>query len=78
MQVTGEGWLNLVSNKIDCKLNVDMKNMPEFPLYVYGPLAKPTTSIGAGKLVLNAIGGITTGIGNIFGSMFKAVGNAFR
>lgn len=78
MQVSGEGWLNLVSNKIDCKLNVDMKNMPEFPLYVYGPVDNPTTSIGAGKLVLNAIGGISAGIGNLFGNLFKGLGNIFR
>lgn len=78
MEVSGEGWLDLVSDKVDCKLNVNMKNVPDFPLYVYGPVNNPKTSIGAGKLVLNALGGITSGIGNLFGGLFRGIGNIFK
>lgn len=77
MQVSGEGWLNLTSRKIDCKLNVNMNNLPDFPLYVYGPIDKPSTAIGAGKMVLNALGGLTSGIGNMFGNLVKGLVNIF-
>lgn len=77
MQVIGEGWLNLTSRKIDCKLNVNMDNLPDFPLYVYGPIDKPSTAIGAGKMVLNALGDITSGIGNMFGNLVKGLVNIF-
>lgn len=78
MIASGKGWMNLEKNTIDSTLNVNMKNMPDFPLYIYGPVAKPTTSIGAGKLVLNAIGGFTSGVANILGGMFDGVVNIFK
>lgn len=78
MQAAGEGWLNLNSRKIDCKLNVNMKNLPDFPLYIYGPMSDPTTSVGAGRMVLNALGGIGSGIGSLFGNLVKGVGNIFK
>lgn len=78
LQVSGKGWMNLEKNTIDSTLNVNMNNVPDFPLYIYGPLDKPKTSIGAGMMVLNAIGGFTTGIANIFGGMIDGVANIFR
>lgn len=78
LQVNGGGEVNLVSKKIDCNFNVNMKNLPDFPLYVYGPMDNPKTSIGAGKMVINAIGGITTGIANVFGGLVQGTLNIFR
>lgn len=78
LQVSGKGWMNLEKNTIDSTLNVNMKNVPDFPLYIYGPVEKPKTSIGAGKMMLNAIGGFTSGIANIFGGMVEGVANIFR
>lgn len=78
MQVNGGGEINLVSQKIDCNFNVNMKNLPDFPLYVYGPMDNPKTSIGAGKMVINAIGGIPTGIARVFGGLVQGTLDIFR
>lgn len=67
----GGGSANLNNQKLDCKFDVDMKGVPDFPLTLTGSFRQPKTSIGAGKLVLNAIGGIATGIGDAIGSVAK-------
>ncbi|MBQ7584623.1 MAG: hypothetical protein IJU40_00030 [Desulfovibrionaceae bacterium] len=58
LKLKGRGELNLTKQTIDCKFDVDKRGMPHFPLYIEGPLAKTKTSIGAGQLILNAIGGL--------------------
>lgn len=78
LKVNGGGWVNLANHKIDCNFNIDMKGLPNFPLHLYGTFDKPQTSIGAGKMVLNAIGGITGGIADIFGGIIQGTLNIFR
>lgn len=78
MRVSGKGWLNLVSDKIDCELEASLRGLPDFPLYIYGPLQKPKTSIGAGKMVVNAIGGVATGAVDILGGAFNGLLKIFR
>lgn len=77
LEVTGGGSLNLVSRNIDCAFQVNMKGIPDFPLYIYGPVAKPKTSIGAGKMILNAVGGITTGFVDAIGGVLRGAWGIF-
>lgn len=78
LSVTGKGSLNLDNKKLDCKLDVSMKGLPDFPLTVSGTMDKPKTSIGAGKLVINAIGEIAGGIGDAIGGVANTVWKIFR
>lgn len=78
LAVNGEGWINLVNDTLDCELNVNMRGLPEFPLHLYGTIKKTETSIGAGRMVANAIGGITSGMANVIGGIFKGALNIFR
>ncbi len=66
LQVDGGGWLDMDKETLDCNFNVNMKGLPNFPLRIHGSLDKPKTSIGAGTLILNAIGGIGQGIIDLF------------
>ena len=78
LKVKGGGWINLTNQKLDCNFNVDMKGLPNFPLHLYGTLDKTQTSIGAGKMVMNARGGITSGLVDIFGGLVEGTLNIFR
>lgn len=78
LKVKGGGWINLTNQKLDCNFNVDMKGLPNFPLHLYGTLDKTQTSIGAGKMVMNALGGITSGLVDIFGGVVEGTLNIFR
>lgn len=78
LTTTGSGSLNLVNKTIDCNFTVNMKGLPEFPLRVYGSVDKPKTSIGAGKLILNTITGITTGFVDILGGIVEGTWKLFR
>lgn len=78
LSVNGGGWINLVDDRLDCELNVNMRGLPEFPLRLYGTIKKPETSIGAGRMVANAIGGFTSGVVNVIGGIFKGALNIFR
>ena len=78
LKVKGGGWINLTNQKLDCNFNVDMKGLPNFPLHLYGTLDKTQTSIGAGKMVMNALGGITSGLVDIFGGLVEGTLNIFR
>lgn len=69
LSLKGGGTLNLDSKKLNCRFDVDMKGVPDFPLTLTGSLSNPKTSIGAGKMVLNAIGGIASGIGDAIGGI---------
>ena len=66
LKLTGKGELNLNKLTIDCTFEVDKKGMPYFPIYIEGTLDKTKTSIGAGQLILNAIGGMFGGLIGIF------------
>lgn len=78
LRATGKGEINLVRKKIDCNFEIDMKGLPNFPLYIYGSLNDPKTRVGAGKLILNALGGITQGIGSLFGGIGKGIISIFQ
>ncbi|MDE5878855.1 MAG: hypothetical protein K2G99_02335, partial [Desulfovibrio sp.] len=78
LTTTGSGSLNLVSRTIDCNFTVNMRGLPEFPLRVYGSMDKPKTSIGAGKLILNTITGITSGIVDVLGGIVEGTWKLFR
>ncbi|MCR5814477.1 MAG: hypothetical protein K6G15_08325 [Desulfovibrio sp.] len=66
LKLTGNGDLNLNKLTIDCTFEVDKKGMPIFPIYIEGTLDKTKTSIGAGQLILNALGGMFGGLIGIF------------
>ena len=55
-----------------------MKNFPDFPLRLYGSLDNSKTSIGAGTLLLNTIGGITQGFIDILGGVVEGTWRLFR
>lgn len=75
--VTGGGWYNLQTNKLDCTFNVNAKGLPDFPLYVYGPVNNLQKRIGAGKMIINAVGGAASGFVNAIGSALRGVWNIF-
>ena len=66
LKLTGKGELDLNKQSIDCTFEVDKKGMPYFPIYIEGTLDKTKTSIGAGQLILNALGGIFGAFFGIF------------
>ncbi len=78
LTATGGGSINLVNKKLDCNFTVNMKGLPEFPLRLYGNLDKPKTSIGAGKLILNTISGITSGFVDVLGGIVEGTWRLFR
>lgn len=78
LKVSGTSSLKFANQDLDCKFNVDMKGWPDFPLYIYGPLSNIKTSIGAGKLALNAIGEVVGGFTNAIGGLFKGAINIFK
>ena len=78
LTVTGGGWIDLNSETLDCNFTVNMKNLPEFPMRLYGSLDNSKTSIGAGKLLLNTIGGITQGFVDVLGSVVEGTWKLFR
>ncbi len=78
LTATGGGSIDLVSKKLDCNFTVNMKGLPEFPLRLYGNLDKPKTSIGAGKLILNTISGITSGFVDVLGGIVEGTWRLFR
>lgn len=78
MNIDGKGYLNLVKKDLDYTLNVNMKGVPDFPLYIYGPFDKPKTRVGAGRLVLNALGSVATGLGNFLGGFGDGLAKLFK
>ena len=77
MTVNGGGWVNLNKGTLDCNLNVNKKNVPDFPLRLYGSLGAMKTSIGAGTLLLNTLGSIAGGVVNIFGGLIQGTRRLF-
>lgn len=78
LKVHGGGWIDLNSETLDCNFTVNMKNLPDFPLRLYGSLHDSKTSIGAGKLILNTIGGITSGFVDVLGGIVEGTWKLFR
>lgn len=78
LKVTGGGAVNLVTQDMDCNFTVDMQSLPEFPLHLYGSMSKPKTSIGAGTLILNTLGGITKGFVDVLGGIVDGAWRLFR
>ncbi|RRD69534.1 MULTISPECIES: AsmA-like C-terminal region-containing protein [unclassified Desulfovibrio] len=78
MKLDGGGWVDLDKRTLDCTLTVNKTNLPEFPLRLYGSLDKPQTSIGAGKFLLNTLGGITQGVFDVFGGLVQGAWKIFR
>ena len=78
LKVHGGGWIDLNKETLDCNFTVNMKNLPDFPLRLYGSLHDSKTSIGAGKLILNTIGGITSGFVDVLGGIVEGTWKLFR
>ena len=78
LKVNGGGWIDLNKETLDCNFTVNMKNLPDFPMRLYGSLDNSKTSIGAGKLLLNTIGGITQGFVDVLGSVVEGTWKLFR
>ena len=78
LTVTGGGWVDLNNETLDCNFTVNMKNLPEFPMRMYGSLDNSKTSIGAGKLLLNTLGGLTMGVVDVLGSVVEGTWKLFR
>ena len=72
------GWIDFNNETLDCNFTVNMKNFPDFPLRLYGSLENSKTSIGAGTLLLNTIGGITQGFIDVLGSVVEGTWRLFR
>lgn len=78
LQIAGGGWIDFNNETLDCNFNVNMKNVPDFPLRLYGSMGNPKTSIGAGTLILNTIGGITKGFVDVLGGIVQGTWKLFR
>lgn len=78
LQVDGGGWINFNSETLDCNFNVSMKNVPDFPLRLYGGLSNTKTSIGAGTFILNTLGDITKGFVDVLGGIVEGTWKLFR
>lgn len=78
LQVAGGGWIDFNSQTLDCNFDVSMKNIPDFPLRLYGNLDNTKTSIGAGTLILNTLGDITRGFVDVLGGIVEGTWKLFR
>lgn len=78
LQVGGGGWINFNSETLDCNFSVSMKNVPDFPLRIYGSLSNTKTSIGAGTFILNTLGDITKGFVDVLGGIVEGTWKLFR
>lgn len=78
MTISGGGWINLDRQTLDCNFSVNMSNTPDIPLRLYGSLLDSKRSIGAGRLILNAIGGIATGFVDALGAMARGATSIFH
>lgn len=78
VDISGNGWYNMSSQKLECNLNVDLDGLPAFPLRLYGSANDVKTSIGAGKMLVNAVGDVASGLANAVGGVIKGAWNIFR
>ena len=73
LHISGNGWFDMENETLDYNFIVDMRGVPEFPLRLYGTIDNTKTSIGAGKLILNTIGGVVKGLFNIIGGLVNSL-----
>lgn len=78
MEITGGGWFNLDKKTLDCNFNINMKGLPDIPMRLHGSLADCKTSIGAGQLILNTIGGVASGFVDVLGGVARGAIGLFR
>jgi uncharacterized protein involved in outer membrane biogenesis len=62
MNATGKGHLNLVQERLDYLLYVDIPVMPTIPVRIHGPFSKLDIDLKVGKMVKGALKGIGKGI----------------
>ena len=72
---SGGGWVNLNTDTLDVRLQVNMYRIPEFPVRFYGSLSAPQRSINAGKAIIDTLGNLGTGVLDVVGDV---VGGALR
>ena len=75
LQAKGSGWVNLDKDTMDVDLNVNMQNLPEFPVRFHGSLDNPQRSINAGRVIAAALGNLGLGVVDAVGTV---LGGAFR
>lgn len=78
LQLTGKGWIDLGKETMDMDFVADLNNLPRIPVRLYGTFENPKTDIKGGMAILNAIGGIFTGIFGLVGDLLSGVMGAFR
>lgn len=78
LDIAGGGWYNIPSQNMECKLNVDLDGLPAFPLRLYGHTDNVKTSIGAGKMLVNAVGDVAKGFAGAVGGVIKGAWSIFR
>ncbi|MDO5483453.1 MAG: AsmA-like C-terminal region-containing protein [Desulfovibrionaceae bacterium] len=78
LQVYGGGMIDLNTRTLDCNLTVDMGRLKDIPVRLHGSLDKPQTSIGAGKLIFAALGGMVHGIMDVIGGIFEGTWKLFH
>lgn len=78
LKAGGGGWIDFGKETMDINLDVDMRSVPKFPMRIYGSFDRTQTSIGAGRMILNAIGGVTQGFVNVIGGIGEGLWKVFR
>ena len=78
LDVRGGGLADLNTRTLDCNLTVNMGSLKNIPVRLYGSLDAPKTSIGAGKLIFAAIGGMVHGFMDVLGGIFEGTWKLFR
>ncbi|MDR2850428.1 MAG: hypothetical protein LBV65_00035 [Desulfovibrio sp.] len=76
--IKGGGWFDLNNDTLDCNYIVNMNNLPDIPVHIYGSMDKSKTSIHAGKVILNTLGDITHGVVDILGGVVEGAWKIFR
>ena len=78
LDVRGGGLADLNTRTLDCNLTVSMGSLRNIPVRLHGSLDAPKTSIGAGKLIFAAIGGMVHGFVDVLGGIFEGTWKLFR
>lgn len=73
LRLTGSGWIDLSRETLDMNFVADMNNLPNIPLRLHGTFDHPETDIKGGMVILNAIGGIFSGIFGFLGDMLGGI-----
>lgn len=73
LRLTGSGWIDLARETLDMNFVADMNNLPNIPLRLHGTFEHPETDIKGGMVILNAIGGIFSGLFGFLGDMLGGI-----